>query len=161
MAGAAGYRSQDEVFLNIMPCVATHAKRVKRIGPMSDKVIGRSGIFSYGAADKPFLIVTVAASKSLVTAIAYDPLTIAVMVTIAALCAIVHEVFFMAKYNRTGVDRRMNVFGTSSINGTVQIDDLGNGLLGNRYTNGRHDDPSACDPSKAYHQNSCVHRLLS
>jgi hypothetical protein len=156
MAGAAGYRSHYEVFFTIMPCVAPHAKHVKRICPMSDKVISRSGIFSNGAADKPFLRVTVAASKSYsaVTAIACDRLTFTVMVTVAALCTILLEVFYMLKCYRAGVGGRKNIFGTPSVNDTFEIDNLGKGIIGKRYANGQQND------SSAYDQCSCVHSII-
>jgi len=103
---------------------------VEDIGPVSDQVFVRGGVFCDGAADKRFLIVTVATSESLITAIAYDWLTVAVMVTVAALsCAIVHQVFFMTKRDRASVNGRENVFGASSVNGTVEMNDFRNGFL--------------------------------
>jgi hypothetical protein len=155
MAGAAGYGGQHRFLFSIVVPVTSNASHVEDIGPVSYQVFVRGDVFSNGAADKPFLHVAIAACETFAAAVTNDGLCVAVMMTVAATCAIVHEMFFVVKWYRTGVDRRINVFGTSSVNGTVEIDDLGNGFLGNRYANGQHND------SSAYDQDSYIHRLLS
>ena len=84
MADTAGYRGQHRFLFGVVVPVTSNASFVDDIGPVSDQVFVRGGVFCNGAADKSFLAVTVTTNVTLVGIILHDRINVLVVVTVPA-----------------------------------------------------------------------------